>query len=126
MKKLLSLLFVLLLCVFIFAGCTTENNTKKDIENTFDIADQMTKNQATPTDVDYSLERYNLIRRAYWVNGQREKAINYPCQITKPLGYIILITEGGSILGRFVVDGKVNSLNSWLTPDYYYTYLNLY
>ena len=40
-----------------------------------------------------------------------------PCEITKPLGYIVLFTENGSIVGNFVVDGKVSSLNSFLTPD---------
>jgi len=84
----------------------------------------LAKNQPTPTDIEYSLERYNLIRRAYWVNGQREKAIALPCPITKPLGYVILITESGAILGRFIVDGKVSSLNSWLTPDFYYDWIN--
>lgn len=39
------------------------------------------------------------------------------CQVEKPLGYIILFTESGSVVGRFVVDGKVSSLNSFLTPD---------
>ena len=37
--------------------------------------------------------------------------------MTKPLGYIVLITESGSVVGRFTVDGKVSSLNSYLTPD---------
>jgi hypothetical protein len=63
------------------------------------------------------LERYNLIRRAYWVNGQREKANALPCEVVKPLGYIVLFTEGGGVVGKFVVDGKVSSLNSFLTPD---------
>ena len=40
-----------------------------------------------------------------------------PCSIEKPLGYVILITDNGAILGNFVVDGKVSSLNSFLTPD---------
>lgn len=33
------------------------------------------------------------------------------------IGYIVLFTESGSVVGRFVVDGKVSSLNSYLTPD---------
>ena len=33
------------------------------------------------------------------------------------MGYVILITDNGAILGNFVVDGKVSSLNSFLTPD---------
>ena len=77
----------------------------------------LAENQPTPNDIDYSLERYNLIRRTYWVNGQREKAVNLPCPVIKPFGYIVLFTENGGIVGTFVVDGKVSSLNSFLTPD---------
>jgi hypothetical protein len=46
--------------------------------------------------------------------------MSLPCAITKPLGYIVLITESGAILGSFVVDGKVSSLNSFLTPNSQY------
>lgn len=67
--------------------------------------------------IDVAAERYNLIRRAYWVNGQREKAISLPCEIERPLGYIVLFTEGGGVVGHYIVDGKVTSLNSYLTPD---------
>lgn len=96
------------------AGAST---TYTDMQNTKAMADKLVNNQPTPTDIDYSLERYNLIRRAYWVNGQREKAIALPCPVEKPLGYAVLITESGAIMGSFVVDGKVSSLNSYLTPD---------
>ena len=61
-------------------------------------------------------KRYNLIRRAYWVNGQREKANALICEIEKPLGYIVLFS-GNAAVGNFIVDGKVSSLNSYLTPD---------
>lgn len=100
-------------------GCDIEEgNTKKDIENTLNIGNKLVENQATPTDIDYSLERYNLIKRAYWVNGMRDKARALPTPIADmPLGYIVLLTESGSVVGRFVVDGKVSSLNSFLTPD---------
>ena len=80
------------------------------------MADTLSSNQPTPTDINYSLERYNLIRRAYWVNGQREKANALLCAIEKPLGYIVLFA-GNTTVGRFVVDGKVSSLNSFLTPS---------
>ena len=63
------------------------------------------------------MERYNLIRRAYWVNGQREKANTLVCEVEKPLGYIALFLDNGACAGKFVVDGKVSSLNSYLTPD---------
>lgn len=102
------------------ASATT---TQTDVANTKKMADKLVNNQPTPTDIDYSLERYNLIRRAYWVNGQREKANTLVCAIEKPLGYIVLFTESGAVVGNFVVDGKVSSLNSFLTPDSeYYEY----
>jgi len=115
-------LFLVIVSIFMFSGCTTPNPTLTDIQNTFAVGEELAKNQPTPTDIQYSLERYNLIRRAYWVNGMREKAINLPCPIVKPLGYIVLLTDMGAVVGRFIVDGKVSSLNSWLTPDYWERY----
>lgn len=119
MKKILTAIVTLMLTFTCFVGCTESysGGTGNDINQTLNVGDKLSNNQPTPKDLNYSLERYNLIRRAYWVNGQREKAIALPCSITKPLGYIILITESGAILGSFVVDGKVSSLNSYLTPD---------
>lgn len=61
-----------------------------------------------------------MIKRAYWVNGQREKAMALPSAVDRPLGYIVLFTDAGAPVGRFVVDGKVSSLNSYLTPDSLY------
>lgn len=120
MKKFLSLFLVL--GVLLLCGCseytaTATYDTEADVNNTINVAGELASNQSTPTDIDYSLERYNLIRRAYWVNGQREKANTLICGIEKPLGYIVLFTESGSTVGRFIVDGKVSSLNSYLTPD---------
>lgn len=116
MKKLIALVLSLLFVCAMFVGCGG-NHSSADSERTLAVADKLQDSQPTPTDIDYSLERYNLIRRAYWVNGQREKANALPCSVEKPLGYIVLITESGAILGSFVVDGKVSSLNSYLTPD---------
>ena len=118
MKKFISLVVALCLMMTCLTGCHLEESaSKQDKKATLEIADKLSKNQPTPTDIDYSLERYNLIKRAYWVNGQREKANTLPCEIEKPLGYIVLFTESGSTIGSFVVDGKVSSLNSFLTPD---------
>lgn len=96
---------------------TTTKTTAQDVQATLNIGNKLVSNQPTPTDIDYSLERYNLTRRAYWVNGQREKANTLVCQVEKPLGYIVLITDSGAVVGSFIVDGKVSSLNSYLTPD---------
>ena len=119
MKKFTALFLVL--SILLLGACdgayAEAYSTETDKANTMATADTLAMNQPTPTDIDYSLERYNLIRRAYWVNGQREKANALVCEIEKPLGYVILFTESGNVVGRFVVDGKVSSLNSFLTPD---------
>lgn len=122
MKKFVCLVIVLCLAAACLTGCEWEDvaseptGTKADIAAQKAVSDELANSQKTPTDIDYSLERYNLIKRAYWVNGQREKANTLPCEVVKPLGYIVLFTESGSIIGTFTVDGKVSSLNSFLTP----------
>jgi len=95
-------------------GCVRDS--EKDIYRTKNIGDTLAKNQPTPTDIGYSLERYNLIRRAYWVNGEKEKAraVKRPAEV--PMGYCVLFSYG-KVLGQFNVDGKVTSLNSFLTPS---------
>lgn len=113
MKKILTVVLVAMMAMGLVA-CDYEPT---DESKTLVVAEKLKDNQSTPTDIDYSLERYNLIRRAYWVNGQREKANTLVCQIEKPLGYIALFTDSGAVVGKFVVDGKVSSLNSYLTPD---------
>lgn len=116
MKKIIFSVLAILLVVSLSA-CGEPSGSRQDIYTTKENANNIQENQPTPTDLEYSLERYNLIRRAYWVNGQREKALSLPCEIDRPLGYIVLFTEGGGVVGRYVVDGKVTSLNSYLTPD---------
>ena len=116
--KIVILLLIMILGAFLLTGCTIEKtDTQKDIKSTLEIGDKLANNQSTPTDIDYSLERYNLIRRTYWVNGQREKANTLVCEVEKPLGYIALFLENGACAGKFIVDGKVSSLNSYLTPS---------
>lgn len=117
-KKLISLLSVGLVGATLLAGCEfEESSSQNDTKATMEIADKLVENQPTPKDIDYSLERYNLIKRAYWVNGQREKAMSLTSPIERPLGYIVLFGTSGATISDFVVDGKVSSLNSFLTPD---------
>ena len=115
-----GLCICIMLCGLIFTGCTITSGEKSDLqkdrEATMSVSASLTSRQPTPTDIDFSLERYNLIRRAYWVNGQREKAAAVVCKVEKPLGYIVLFS-GNAVVGSFIVDGKVSSLNSYLTPD---------
>lgn len=123
MKKLIVLTMAVLMALSLCAcDDVPTSGTKQNINDTKEVTDNLTARQPTPTDINYSLERYNLIRRSYWVNGQREKANTLVCAVDKPLGYIVLFTEGGGVVGRFIVDGKVSSLNSYLSPDYVETY----
>lgn len=121
-KKILSVVLVITMVGAIFMGCDTESvkstaqKTSQDTKNAISAGANIIENQPAPTDLDYSLERYNIIRRAYWVNGQREKANSLQCEVEKPLGYIVLFSEAGAVVGNFIVDGKVSSLNSYLFP----------
>lgn len=121
MKKIFSaFVAALMICVSLVgcdgSGVTVSGGSSGDTQKTIAVGNTMASKQATPTDIDFSLERYNLIKRAYWVNGQREKAAAVICSVEKPLGYIVLFT-GNAVVGSFIVDGKVSSLNSYLTPD---------
>lgn len=118
-RTVIFILAILLVLAVLLSGCDGvefTSGSEQDKTNTVNAANTLQGNQPTPTDIDYSLERYNLIRRAYWVNGQREKANALVCEIQKPLGYVVLFS-GNVVVGSFVVDGKVSSLNSFLTPD---------
>lgn len=117
MRKFISITVTAVLFSALSVSCEyDDSNIRQDTERTISAANNLQSNQPTPTDIDYSLERYNLIKRAYWVNGNREKANSLPCEIEKPLGYIVLFDKG-VVFGKFIVDGKVSSLNSYLTPD---------
>lgn len=115
--KYIVLISMLTVAMFMMTGCNVEaTGSETDMANTIAIAGNLAQRQPTPTDIQYSLERYNLIRRAYWVNGMRDRAASLTCPVEKPLSYVVLFA-GNSLVGRFVVDGKVSSLNSYLSPD---------
>lgn len=118
MKKIISIILSVAMLLALLAACDVPevSGTKADAATTQTVAANLQAAQPTPTDIRYSLERDNLIRRAYWVNGMEEKARNLPCPVERPLGYIVLI-DSGVVFGRYIVDGKVSSLNSYLTPD---------
>lgn len=126
MKKIYAsiLAAILMVCIFATPCSAISWFTPSDTVSTQNAGKTLAQNQPTPTDIRYSLERYNLIRRAYWVNGMREKAMSVVCPIADiPLGYVVLFTESGGVVGSFCVEGKVSSLNSFLTPDSeYYEY----
>lgn len=86
-----------------------------DRQNTIDVGNKMAHNQSTPVDIEYSLERYNLIKRAYWVNGQREKALTLPSPVKRPLGYITLFTENGGIVVVVEISNEYVNLHNVLS-----------
>lgn len=80
MKKVTLVITIMSLVALLLTACEYDDaGSKEDIRATIENANEMQENQPTPTDIEYSLERYNLIKRAYWVNGQREKANTLPC-----------------------------------------------
>ena len=96
MKKFIAILMVIMVMGTMLVSwdtstSSTDGGSKEDVKKQQKTANELQYNQPTPTDIEYSLERYNLIRRAYWVNGQREKANALPCEIEKPLGYIVVV-----------------------------------
>lgn len=107
---------MLMASAMLMCACDMSNN-QKDLNNQWEVGNILAGNQPIPTDISYSLERYNLIRRAYWVNGLKEKAMAVARPAEVPLGYCVLFTESGTVIGQFAVDGKVTSLNSYLTPS---------
>lgn len=121
MKKIVMVVLIFTILIVSLTACEA-TGSGQDIVSTQEVADNLAISQPTPTDINFSLERYNLMRRAYWVNGQREKANSIICEVPKPFGYIILFA-GNAPVSRFIVDGKVSSLNSFLTPNTYDEYV---
>lgn len=121
MKKIVTVVLIFTILIVSLTACEA-TGSGQDIVSTQEVADSLAISQPTPTDINFSLERYNLMRRAYWVNGQREKANSIICEVPKPFGYIILFA-GNAPVSRFIVDGKVSSLNSFLTPSAYDEYV---
>lgn len=116
MKKRIIALIVTFLIVFLLVGCE-ESGSYTDKQNTLEAGNRLQENQPTPTDIEFSLQRYNLIRRAYYLNGQEEKARILECEVEKPLGYIYLFLDGIGCVAQDTVDGQVTPLTSYLTPD---------
>lgn len=105
---------IMVLCL---AGCGEVSATKQNRLDTEAATETLLQNQPTPTDIEYSLERFNLTKRAYWVNGLFEKANAVPCPVERPIGYIVCLLEGVGPVFQSTVDGKVSSLNSYLSAD---------
>ena len=122
MKKIVSILLLVAITICMLAGCDSDYQEQtSDVEKQQSITKDLQQSQPTPTDIDYSLERYNLIRRAYWVNGQREKALSLPCPVEKPFGYVVLMLEGAGV-DSFKIEGRAKS--EYYTAIVTYAYRN--
>ena len=119
MKRIIITILLFVVFAGVLTGCDLDSSgARQDTQRTVDAANQLQIRQPTPTDIEYSIPRWLLSRRAYFVNGQREKARNLPCPIADvPLGHIVLLSDSGAIVGKFIVEGMVISLNTYLTPD---------
>ena len=113
-KKITAIVLVITVALLI-TGCTSQNY--QDIMETKRISENLVSKYPTPNDITTSLSRYNLIRRAYFLAGQIDKARNLPCDVEKPLGYRYLFVEGVGCIACDSVDGVVTSMRSYLTPD---------
>lgn len=125
MKKLLYLCLALFM-MFGLAGCDEVDDSRfgsyDDIQDTKEVGNKLSYEQATPTDIGFSIERYNLIKRAYWVNAMPEKSKSVKCPVVLPIGWVQMMSRDGTVVGQYSCKGKVSSLNSYLTPDSeYYT-----
>jgi len=121
MKKIASVLVVIIMLMGLVGCDDVVSGQQADANKTAMVASTLQGNQPTPTDIQYSLERFNLIKRAYWVNGMREKAMSVTVPVPVPLGYVVLLSDSGAVVGKFIVNGKVSSLRNYLTPvsEYY-------
>ena len=64
MKKLIALVLAVLMVISLCACEEMQTSgTQQNINDTKEVTDKLTSGQQTPTDINYSLERYNLIRR---------------------------------------------------------------
>ena len=112
--KIVAFLMVAVCLIICLTGC---DSNYQDMANTIVVSQTMAERQPTPTDITYSLSRYNLIRRAYVQSGNEEKARNLPCEVEKEIAYIYLFVDGAGCVKRDTVDGIPTSMRSYLTPD---------
>jgi hypothetical protein len=110
MKKILSILTILVLTMGLFAGCdeVQQPNLRDTLQQNSDKIAQnqniLEKNQPAPI-ITYSNERTNLAKRA--------TTFNEPNKVS----YIYLFTKAGTVAGFYTVKGKVSSISSYLVPD---------
>lgn len=82
-KKILSVILVIAMVGVIFMGCDTESvkstaqKTRQDTQNAISAGANIIDNQPAPTDLDYSLERYNVIRCRAMMSSYETDKLTY-------------------------------------------------
>lgn len=83
-KKVISIAMVVVLVISVcclFACCAESSSENTNTQTAMKSSSTIIDDQPAPTDLSYSLERYNVIKKAYWVNGQREKLYRCPAKL---------------------------------------------
>ena len=92
-------------------GTNTGYSTRKEMEQTETNQQRLAAAQPPPQ-IQVSLERKNLIERLKRLNTENR------------IGYVYLLSKGGSVMAFYTISGKVSSLNSWLTTPEQVAYVN--
>lgn len=123
MKKVLLVVgfSITMLLLLTASSCSNTNSANQAARQEMNVAHnvhmRLLEIQPMPTDIYASYERHNIIKRSYWVNGLRDRALAlvFPGPDI-PIGYVVIFAPNGGIAGRFSVLGKVTSLNYSLVP----------
>lgn len=104
MKRIIALAAVATLALTT-AACSETKPSARAQEQAVAQASQQKLMQSAPIPVlPISQERNNLVKRATRINVQNLSSC------------VILFTPSGAVVGKFAVNGKVSSLNSYLLP----------
>lgn len=112
MKKLLCVLFVMVLAVSCTEYKKGNDNQSRDQKVVQEYYQKLSEKVPYPVEkMKDSVERRNLVERLLRFN-QPEK-----------IGYVYLMTQTGETIGFFTIKGKVSSLQSQLTTASQVTYI---
>jgi hypothetical protein len=107
--KNIMLVGVLILSVFLSIGCTETKGSSGEtqaVEAKLTESNQQRLITACPApEISNSLERENLKRRIEFLNDANKDL------------YVALLSLDGKVLATYVTNGKVSSLNSYLTTN---------
>lgn len=118
MKKLIAATIIAASTLLLSAcGDSARLAQSEQLQHSLNAQQRLTEIHPFPTDTPYSIYRFNLIRRHYWINGEMERAMSmvFPGP-SLPLGYVVLLAPNGGVVGSFPVQGSVTSLGYSLVP----------